>query len=191
MTAHVPHSPDPDASSPTHPSGLPVEPPETPVATTPLATGPRQMELLTFQPASEVHPTDELADAPAAAYVLVALWHGDRLLLVRVRDRDCWELPGGRVEPEESARAAAVRELWEETGERLAPEALRLVGYATTVLGPSRRVLIGALFTGRTEARSEFTPNEEISEVCWWDGQRELHRLQTVDTYLADLTRTS
>ena len=189
MTADVPHSPDSDASSSNDPPGLPVEPPETPVATTPLATGPRQMELLTFQPASEVHPTDELADAPAATYVLVALWHQDRLLLVRVRDRDCWELPGGRVEPQESAREAAVRELWEETGERLAPEALRLVGYATTALGPSRRVLIGALFTARTDAPGEFAPNEEILEVCWWDGERELHRLQTVDTYLADLTR--
>lgn len=190
MTADVPRTPGPDASSPTSQPGLPVEPPDTPVAATPLATGPRQMELLTFQPASEVHPTDELADAPAAAYVLVALWHEDRLLLVRVRDRDCWELPGGGVEPEETAREAAVRELWEETGEELAPEALRLVGYATTALGPSRRVLLGALFTARTAAPGAFTPNEEISEVCWWDGQQELPRLQTVDTYLADLTRT-
>lgn len=147
------------------------------------------MELIAFQPAAEVQSVDERDDAVVAQYVLVALWHEERLLLVRERSRDCWELPGGGVEPGESSREAAVRELREETGEEVAPERLRLVGYATTALGPSRRVLIGALFTASTSAPTAFTPNEEISEVCWWDGRRDLPRVQTVDTYLANLAR--
>ncbi|MBU7598830.1 NUDIX domain-containing protein [Streptomyces sp. P38-E01] len=189
MTSDLPPAHDPHPRPATDPHGLPVEPPETPVAVPPLATGPRRMELLAFQPVEDVRPSGRQEDAVIAAYVLVALWHRDRLLLVRVRDRDCWELPGGGVEADESAREAAVRELREETGEEVAPETLRLVGYATTALGPARGTLIGAVFTARVAEPGAFTPNEEICEVCWWDGQQELPRLQTVDTYLAELTR--
>lgn len=147
------------------------------------------MELLSFQLASRTHAVDEHDDAVAAAYAMVALWHEERLLLVRTRDRSWWELPGGGVEPGETAREAAVRELREETCEEIAPDELRLVGFATTALGPSRRVLIGALFTATAASPAEFTPNEEISEICWWDGEQELPQLQTVDTYLATLTK--
>lgn len=51
----------------------------------------------------------------------------DRLLLVR-RGRDPglgqWSLPGGRVEPGETAREAVVREVEEETGLRVVPSAV-------------------------------------------------------------------
>lgn len=42
----------------------------------------------------------------------------ERFVMVRHRDRG-WELPGGHVEGEESATAAAQREFHEETGRRL------------------------------------------------------------------------
>ncbi|WP_431782291.1 NUDIX domain-containing protein [Streptomyces chumphonensis] len=148
-----------------------------------LATGPRNMRLLRFDPLEE--------GARTADYVLVALWHGEALLLVKVRERACWELPGGKVEPGESARQAAVRELLEETGQRPAPRALRFAGYATTAIGPAQTVLRGAVFTARTERPEAFTPTEEIAATHWWDGVAELPdgAVQTVDTYLAELVR--
>jgi ADP-ribose pyrophosphatase len=42
-----------------------------------------------------------------------------------------WELPAGLVEPGESFRHAAARELWEELGARVAPEALAELGPRT------------------------------------------------------------
>ena len=55
---------------------------------------------------------------PCLAALAVVL-RGDQALLVRRRnppDAGLWGFPGGRVEPGETALAAAVRELAEETG---------------------------------------------------------------------------
>ena len=41
---------------------------------------------------------------------------GARLLLVRVRQNQHWYLPGGKIEPHESAQSALQRELAEELG---------------------------------------------------------------------------
>ncbi|MDB1086805.1 NUDIX domain-containing protein [Streptomyces sp. ACA25] len=152
----------------------------------PLATGPLGMKLLAFERVpEETRFTDfELT------YVLVALWYGDLLLLVRVRGRDCWELPGGGIDAGETPREAAVRELLEESGQVVAPEALRFAGFARTAL-PNRRIRYGGLFTARVTGRTEFAPSDEISAISWWDQRAELPggQLQTVDSYLARLTR--
>lgn len=55
---------------------------------------------------------------PIAAGILFV--HGRRVLLLRRRDgvdaAGCWAFPGGKIEAGESARLAARREVWEETG---------------------------------------------------------------------------
>ena len=49
-----------------------------------------------------------------------------RILLVRNADDNLWTLPGGIVEPDESPKDAAVREIQEETGLRVDP--VRIIG---------------------------------------------------------------
>jgi 8-oxo-dGTP pyrophosphatase MutT (NUDIX family) len=57
----------------------------------------------------------------------VVVWDDRRwVLLERRRDCDLWGLPGGRIEPGESVREAALREVREETGLTVAVQ--RLVG---------------------------------------------------------------
>jgi 8-oxo-dGTP pyrophosphatase MutT (NUDIX family) len=51
---------------------------------------------------------------PATASAAVALWHQDRVLLVRSSYRRCLLLPGGGIHAGESSQAAARRELKEE-----------------------------------------------------------------------------
>ncbi|WP_432948091.1 NUDIX hydrolase [Kribbella sp. CA-253562] len=55
-------------------------------------------------------------------YVGVVVRYGDRIALVREQyatwDREHWNLPSGAVEPGETPRAGAVREVLEETGHR-------------------------------------------------------------------------
>jgi 8-oxo-dGTP pyrophosphatase MutT (NUDIX family) len=155
----------------------------------PLVTGPREMALLSFHDARE-RPEDAVHDDEPMGYVLVVLRHRGRVLMVYERERECWELPGGGIEPGETPRDAAVRELREETGQLLAPEALRFVGRTCTSLGPSRRVLYGGVFAADTESPVVFAPNSEVSAVHWREGVEPLPgggMVQTVDEYIVEL----
>lgn len=54
----------------------------------------------------------------------------ERLLLIRRADNGRWAVPGGYMEPGESAAEACAREVWEETGRRVV--VTRLIGVYTT-----------------------------------------------------------
>lgn len=62
-----------------------------------------------------VHDLDQIPDGQLAFAVITSFQSG-RLLLVRHRDRETWEVPGGHREPGETILQAAHRELREETG---------------------------------------------------------------------------
>lgn len=152
----------------------------------PPAVGPRGMTLLAFHP-SPGHPENHEFDDARVGYVLVVLRHGERVLMAYQRERSCWELPGGGIEPGETPRAAAARELREETGQSVPEDSLHFAGYAKTALGPTRRVLYGAVFTAVTALPDPFTANPEISAIHWRRGDEPLpdgRQVQTVDEYL-------
>ncbi|MFD7510279.1 NUDIX domain-containing protein [Streptomyces sp. NPDC059853] len=149
----------------------------------PLVSGPLDIRLLAFEPGPEERTFE---DAPIT-YALVALRHEGRLLLVLERGRGEWELPGGGIDPGETPRVAAARELREEAGQVIAPEALRFAGFAKTAFA-DRPVAYGAVYAAEVTAVRPFTPNEEIAAIHWWSGEPEIPGglLQTVDTYLAE-----
>ncbi|WP_308249949.1 NUDIX hydrolase [Sphaerisporangium fuscum] len=131
-------------------------------------------------------------DAPLPA-ALAAVWHDDRLLLVFNRFRQGWELPGGRIDPGETPRQAAVRELREETGLRI--EDLSFAGYAHFVLGTERRAEYAAIYVACLSdapytGKSAFVPNDEIGAIRWWDGTEVLPGgVQVLDVVLAQLAK--
>ncbi|MGW0748003.1 NUDIX hydrolase [Streptomyces sp. NPDC002587] len=104
---------------------------------------------------------DESERAVAAAVVV----HEGRLLLVRRRIAEghlSWQFPAGKVEPDESREAAAVREAQEETG-------LRVV--AREVLGervhPATGWLMSYTACDVLSGTAYVAAEREVAEIAW------------------------
>jgi 8-oxo-dGTP diphosphatase len=104
-----------------------------------------------------------LVRRPQTHGAAVALWHDDRVLLVRTSYRNCYSLPGGFVRRGESGAHAARRELREEVGIELPAQALRHA-WSGTVRFESRRDTVDIW-----EAPLEAVPPLHLSraEIVW------------------------
>lgn len=118
---------------------------------------------------------------------LVVLWWDERCLMVFNTYREAWELPGGMLDPGESAREAAFRELDEESGQR--PDELELAGVAKIRVAPDERLEFLAIYRGRVASPLPFVPNSEMSAGTWWDPREQLTDLAPIDAALALLDR--
>lgn len=116
---------------------------------------------------------------PDQVVVGAAIVHERRLLAAR-RTRPAatagrWELPGGKVEPDESPTQAVVREIAEELG-----CAIEVDGWleGETVIGPGLvlRVARARLVTGEPDPHEHdavrWLAADELDEVDWLDSDR-------------------
>ena len=140
--------------------------------------------LLSFErlPEEGLHRLDPSVPLTAS---IVVLWCGGKCLMVFNRYRQAWELPGGMLDPGESPREAAIRELEEESGQR--PNALDFAGVALIRVAPDHRLEFLAIYQGRIASPLPFTPNDEMSHSTWWDPSEELADLFPIDAALARL----
>lgn len=93
-----------------------------------------------------------------------------RLLLIRRKNHpymNCWALPGGFVELEESLEEAARRELQEETGlQDIYMEQLYTFGEPDR--DPRTRIISTAYMALIQEKAVEVTAGDDAAEVCWF-----------------------
>lgn len=99
---------------------------------------------------------------------------GENILSVRSHGRDRFYLPGGKIDPGETAREAIKREISEELGVDLIPGTLRELG---TFAGqghnqPDGSVVRMTCFTGHHSGT--LAPASEIAELRWL-SPRERH----------------
>ena len=130
--------------------------------------------------------------APLTHALVVARRVDDKHLLVFNRFRQYWELAGGLIDAGETPRACASRELHEESGLVCEPGALRFVGAMKFLLQPSKfhaeiHIEYGALYVTVIDQLSPFVPNEEISQLCWWDGDEAIGEISVIDRKLIEL----
>jgi len=104
-----------------------------------------------------------------------------RILLTRNADANSWTLPGGGIEPNESPKDAAVREMREETG--LLVEPVRIIGVYG---GPQYRVVypngdivsyVATVFECKVVS-GEMTPDYEESLDVRYFSEAELNSMQ-------------
>ena len=97
-----------------------------------------------------------------------ACFRDGKVLIAKRLKPSLWSLPGGRIEPGETPEAAAMRELFEETG--VEAEIVALAGEREVVLkdeggGVAARFKIFA-YAARWRA-GEAAPGPEAAEVAW------------------------
>jgi 8-oxo-dGTP diphosphatase len=97
---------------------------------------------------------------------LVVVTHADTVLMVLDSCRKQWELPGGMIEPGETAYQAAVRELREETGIHEVDLAFAAAA-EFELTRPDRQELL-AIYRVRIKAVPRLTVNCEVLDFRWW-----------------------
>lgn len=128
-----------------------------------------------------------VAFSPPVPAVGVVCLRGDEVLLIRRGQPPRlgeWSLPGGRIEPGEGARDAALRELFEETG--VTAEIVGLIDVVDGVFPEIERhyVLIdfaarwiaGEPVAGDDAAEAVFMPVAEALDRVAWDETRRIIR---------------
>lgn len=98
-------------------------------------------------------------------YAIIIAAHRGQWLLVRHKSRRTWEVPGGHIEPGETADAAARRELFEETG-ALNFNISRVCDYSVR---ENKRIGYGRLYAAHVKTLGPL-PESEIAEVRCFDA---------------------
>lgn len=108
-----------------------------------------------------------------------------QLLLIRRKNhpfKDCWALPGGFVEIDESLRHGAARELYEETG--LQPDYLgQLYTWGEVDRDPRTRIISTSYMAIVNENNKKLKAGDDASQACWFDLTS---RIENVETHEID-----
>lgn len=116
---------------------------------------------------------------------VMATRYQNKYLLVCNRHKNKWELPGGYIDPGETPRECAIRELREESCQIAAN--ITLIGLMKFSFQPDGRKEYGALYRGEILDVKPFTPNPECKEIILWDLESDIGYIDEIDKKLIEL----
>lgn len=123
----------------------------------------------------------EAQGLPYGAHTLAYRPSGE-LLLVEQAAIDTWVLPGGEVEPDESVREGARRELGEEAGVDVSYDGLGILGEVRFRSDGHETWGVLPIFEGEAESTDPEVrdPDDEITDARWFDELPENTRDRSV-----------
>ena len=117
----------------------------------------------------------------------VVLWRGEELLVMKRGAGSFlaggWFIPGGHVEQGERPTEACARELFEETGISIQPEALTLIDVMTYETG--RATAHTLIYSGPCETAAEPVINDEHVATRWMTAEAYIARFLDESTLRA------
>ncbi|MBS4178336.1 NUDIX domain-containing protein [Bacillus sp. FJAT-49731] len=122
-------------------------------------------------------------DAPLTHSLVVASYQGNFLLLFN-KWRKYWELPGGMIDEGETPRECALRELYEETNQRI--DNIKFKGLMKFQLKPDDRMEYGALYSGVISDLKPFNENDEAEQLILWNQVTDIGYIDEIDEKLLD-----
>jgi len=122
-------------------------------------------ELVEFYPMLEL-PVPAGRFSVPLTFACVVVKHQDAVLYVYNAFRSEWELPSGNLEAGETPPQAAVRELFEESGQTVS--SLTYVGVALLHLARSDQLELGAVYAGTLDHLQPFAANTETDRLMFW-----------------------
>jgi len=137
--------------------------------------------LLDFIRMTDEKTIDPKLHSPLVASLMI-VEHNGMVLLVFERQR--WGFPSGSIEPGESPRACAIREMMEETGQSVTDlDFLGVIKYRWR----DGKTFFGAMYFCSLLAISPFQPNDEIEKTLLWDFHSDIGYVEEMSRYLAEV----
>lgn len=130
----------------------------------------------------EINEAD--ASALPVTFSLVIGRNSFGFLLVHNRSRRVWELPGGFIDPGESARKCAVRETEEESGQKVSSLRWRAVLEIEARRDATTRTSFGALYCASISEAKVFASSSEVDAIGFWFPNRLPMNVSAIDKEL-------
>ena len=113
----------------------------------------------------------------AGSYAIIQV--EDDILFAFNRFRKRWELPAGRPEMNETPKECAIRELYEETGQRI--ENLVFKGLAKILNLETQHIKYNPIYFCKVDQLTDFIPNDEMEKITLWDLTSDIGTVDQVD----------
>ena len=118
----------------------------------------------------------------AGSYAVIRI--DGKYLICYNKWRKQWELPAGGREQNETPKQCAVRELFEETGQKVAD--LQFIGLLHSKHVQSQDLKYNPVYFAEMESLQPFIENDEIAEIQLWDVSTPLEHFDPLDIKILD-----